>query len=217
MTEPAPLVLGFDSSGPYCSALLLSGSEVLAERHQEMAKGQVEHLMPLLEDTLQDAGCQWADLTALGVGVGPGNFTGIRIAVSAARGLSLSLNIPAVGVPLMDCLALDGPRPMLASLDARRDMVYVQLFDGSGAGPIRMCKLDEVTASQANLTCIGERAGDIANKVGGVHKPAAYAPASAIARLAAQRFRDTKNAPTPLYIKPADAAPSKVAPPVILS
>ena len=54
--------------------------------------------MPLLEDVLAEAGIGWRDLAAIGVGTGPGNFTGVRISVAAARGLALGLGIPAIGV-----------------------------------------------------------------------------------------------------------------------
>ena len=59
-----------------------------------MARGQAERLVPMLEEMLAEAGLGWRDLDALGVCTGPGNFTGIRISVSAARGLALALDVP---------------------------------------------------------------------------------------------------------------------------
>lgn len=90
-------ILGFDTSGPWCAAAVLDGG-ALHLRAEEMGRGQAERLVPLLEELLAEAGLRWADLDALGVGVGPGNFTGIRIGVSTARGLALGLGIPAHGV-----------------------------------------------------------------------------------------------------------------------
>ena len=95
---PDPVVLGFDTSAAHCAAALLRGDAILAHRHEEMGKGQAERLFPLLEDLLSEAGLTWRDLHVIGVGIGPGNFTGIRIAVAAARGLALSLGIPAIGI-----------------------------------------------------------------------------------------------------------------------
>ena len=89
-----PLILGFDTSAAHCAAALLCGEQCLAARHEDMTRGQAERLMPLLEDLLAEAGASWRDLARIGVGIGPGNFTGVRIAVSAARGLALSLKIP---------------------------------------------------------------------------------------------------------------------------
>ena len=63
-----------------------------------MKRGQAEQLMPLCQEVLEEANLIWQDISLIGVGIGPGNFTGIRIAVSAARGVALGLGIPAIGV-----------------------------------------------------------------------------------------------------------------------
>ena len=212
-----PFILGFDTSAAHCAAALLSGDKIVAARHEQMRKGQAERLMPMLEEVLAEAGRGWHDLDAIGVGVGPGNFTGIRIAVSAARGLSLALEIPAVGVPITECLALDVPRPVLTTLDARRDQVYVQRFDGDGPGPIHMDTVNELSEPTNGLICVGHRAEEIAARLDASHQPAAFAPAEAVARLAAQRYPGTTKRPAPLYIRPADAKPPSDPPPVILT
>src|SRR6056297_2365432 len=77
-------ILAFDTSAAHCAAAIVSGDTILARRDEEMARGQAERLMPLLAELLAEAGLAWSDLAALGVGTGPGNFTGIRIAVAAA-------------------------------------------------------------------------------------------------------------------------------------
>ena len=82
-------ILGFDTSAAHCAAALLRGTQVIDSRLEEMSKGQAERLMPMIEEMLAAQGLAWADLAAIGVGIGPGNFTGVRIAVSAARGLAL--------------------------------------------------------------------------------------------------------------------------------
>ena len=83
-----PVILGFDTSGHHCAAALRWGDDQVAHVTEDMAKGQAERLMPLLQALLDQEGYSWADLDAVAVGVGPGNFTGIRIGVSAARGLA---------------------------------------------------------------------------------------------------------------------------------
>ena len=88
-------ILAFDTSAAHCAAALLLPDSLIL-RLEPMEKGQAERLMPMLEDVLAEGGLAWSDLKALAVGTGPGNFTGIRIAVSAARGLALGLGIPAV-------------------------------------------------------------------------------------------------------------------------
>ena len=88
-----------------------------------MAKGQAERLMVMLEEMLAEAEISWADLCVVGVGTGPGNFTGVRISVAAARGLALGLGIPAIGVTALEAAAFGASLPVQVVLDARRDEV----------------------------------------------------------------------------------------------
>ena len=95
-----------------------------------MARGQAERLMDLLHDVLEAGGCGWRDLAAVAVGTGPGNFTGLRIAVAAARGLALGLGIPAVGVSAFE-IRLEQARHDAAGRDvvvlpAPRGGLYLQ-------------------------------------------------------------------------------------------
>lgn len=217
MTD-APLVLGFDTSGPWLGVLLLSGQDVLSDHHVDMPKGQAEALFPALEDALAKGGADWGDLDAIGVGIGPGNFTGIRISVAAARGLALSLEIPAIGVSILEAAAYGQDSPVLATRDAPRGQAYVQGFDmDTPLGPDLMA-IDEVDTGlmEPGLVCVGTAAEAVAARIGAPAVPATFAPASAIARIAATRWREDTPPPAPLYLKPADAAPSRDAPPVIL-
>ena len=205
-----PLVLGFDTSGPYISAVLLRGTEVLSDFYEDMARGQGEALFPLLEDLLKRGGAGWRDLHALGVGVGPGNFTGIRISVSAARGLALSLEIPTIGVDLLEAVALATDGPVLSCLTAPREQAYVQGFGTQAEIPAQFLAIEEIPHdwSMPGLTCVGSAAETIAMRLSAKHTPAVYAPGSAVARLAAGRWQNDLPAPAPLYLKPADAAPA---------
>ena len=197
MASDGPLVLGFDTSGPHCAAVLLSEDTVAAARVEPMQKGQAERLMPLLEEVLAGAGVAWGDLTTLAVGIGPGNFTGTRIAVSAARGLALGLGVPAVGVSSFEATAFGHARPVTAAVQAPRGQVYVQRFGVAGADAPELC-LPENTRDDAPL----------------VECPAPGGLVAAMARIA--RDRGPGPRPAPLYVRPADAAPPREAPPVIL-
>lgn len=203
-----PLVLGFDTSAAHCAAALVSGGAVIAARHDDMAKGQAEHLMPMLADLLASAGADWGDLAALGVGIGPGNFTGIRISVAAARGLALGLGIPAYGISTFEAMALDAPRPLTVVIDARRGQIYSQNFDADGATP-RMHLADGFQPPHpvVALPGVADHAAPPRHDIG-----------PAVALIAAGHLRAGRPAarPAPLYIRPADAAPPSEPAPVIV-
>lgn len=88
---PNQFVLAFDTSAAHCAVSLFIDGKCFDQRIEPMNKGQAERLFPLCEEILNLAGINWQNLDAIGVCVGPGNFTGVRVGVSAARGLSLSL------------------------------------------------------------------------------------------------------------------------------
>lgn len=184
-------LLAFDTSAAHCAAALFSNGRVIATHVDEMSRGQAEHLMPMLEGFLAGHGKTWSDLTRIGVGVGPGNFTGIRISVSAARGLALGLAIPAVAVSTLEAIHHLDPGAT-AAVTAPRDMVYAQVPGG-------VARLVPVTdAPEA------------------VFAPDAHSLIAAMAEVAALADTAPTDRPKPLYIKPADAAPARDAAPVLL-
>ena len=200
---PPETLLAFDTSAAHCAAALLCGDRVIL-RMEEMQKGQAERLMPLLEEVLAEAGIGWADLTALAVGTGPGNFTGVRIAVAAARGLALGLGIPAVGVTRLEAVAHGLPRPISVIEDARREQIYVQSF-ADGPASARLADAENPGALYDLRT--GSAAGPDA-------LPPAMPLAEAIARIAATRPNAPR--PAPFYLRGADAAPPSDPPPTLL-
>ena len=209
-----PLTLGFDTSGAHCGAALIRGDACLGAAYENMAKGQAERLMVMLEEVLEEGGARWSDVERIGVGVGPGNFTGIRISVAAARGLALGLGVPTVGVSLLEALAFGQTKPTLACLDARRGAYFLQGFNGAPYEEPAFHK--DLPTLPPGLLCIGTAGGDIAARTGGHHEPAVYAPASAIARIAARRAIRPDERPAPLYLRAPDATPSSTPIPSIL-
>ncbi len=198
-----PAILAFDTSAAHCAAALLCDGQIVAHRHEAMDKGQAERLMPMLQDLLAEAGLAWRDLTALAVGTGPGNFTGIRIAVAAARGLALSLGIPAIGVTRLQALAHGLPRPLWVVEDAKRGEVYAQRFD--------------ITDSAAMLTRADALHLDAPHAGNALPDALPSAPlAQATAFVAATRIGTAQPRPAPFYLRGADAAPPADPPPVIL-
>lgn len=215
MRSPGPVVLGFDTSAAHCAAALLSGGRVAARRHEAMDRGQAERLFPMLEEVLAEGGLGWGELDALGVGTGPGNFTGVRIAVSAARGLALSLGVPAVGVTALEAAAFGLARPVTATLDARRGDVYAQRFDRGAARLVAAEAL--ATELPPGAALVGSGARLVAPLCGAEILEPAVPIAEAVARIAAERFAEAGlPRPAPLYLRAADAALPSEPPPVIL-
>ena len=206
-----PLILAFDTSAAHCAAALLLGDQILAQTQQDMAKGQAERLFPLLQDLLHQAGKDWPDLDAIGVCTGPGNFTGVRISVASARGLALSLKIPAVGISKLEAMAYGTKGTSLSVLDARRERFYVQSFtDGIAQNTPQMIEEADLIERVQNANTIHTSGEDIAILA---NRPIDHADhiISAVARLTAQRFATTTDRPAPLYLRAPDAAPAKDA------
>lgn len=203
MTQ-GPILLSFDTSAAHCAAAVLFQDRCL-HRFEPMEKGQAERLFPLLEELLAEAELGWSDLTAIAVGTGPGNFTGVRISVAAARGLALALGVPAIGVTKLEALAYGQPRPVTVIEDARRGEVYVQTFTADGPLPATVGPAEDF----AGIT--GPFVGNAAAN------PLPVLPlAEAIALIARERLGQTLPRPAPFYLRGADAAPSSDPPPVIL-
>ncbi len=221
-------ILAFDTSAAHCAAAVLKDDAICAEYFDIMERGQAERLMPILEEALAEAKVSWRDLDAIGVGVGPGSFTGVRIAVSAARGLALALGIPAIGVSnfeiMRDPLGLGANPAEIVSLPAPRDQAYVQQFRyGVPQSPPRVINPSDPPADlelPANMTVRGYRAMDIARPFhASVEESAIEGNGRRIARVAEWKLKpgDTPERPVPLYVRPADAAVPREKPPQILA
>jgi tRNA threonylcarbamoyladenosine biosynthesis protein TsaB len=126
------VLLAIDTAAPRLQLALLVGDRVdtLVE---DMAQGQAERIFPAIDELLARNALTYKDLTRIAVSTGPGSFTGLRIGLSAARGLGLALNLPVIGVPSLLGLSLATEcDPVAVLLDARRDEAYFQLFTGPG-------------------------------------------------------------------------------------
>jgi tRNA threonylcarbamoyladenosine biosynthesis protein TsaB len=126
------VLLAIDTAAPRLALAVLRGeqAETLVE---DMATGQAERLFPALDELLTRAGVTYKDLIRIAVTTGPGSFTGLRIGLSAARGLGLALNIPVLGIPSLFALSLTSQcDPVAVLLDAKRGEAYFQTFSGPG-------------------------------------------------------------------------------------
>ncbi|MBK1838955.1 tRNA (adenosine(37)-N6)-threonylcarbamoyltransferase complex dimerization subunit type 1 TsaB [Azospirillum sp. YIM B02556] len=142
-------VLGLDTATSGCSAAVWEGSagqagagkadgvRVTVKRSPPMARGQAEVLVPLAQEVLAEAGVGFADLDRIAVTVGPGAFTGLRIALAAARGIAVARGLPVVGITSFDAIAHGVPeaeragRSLLVAVDSRRAEPFLQLYDAA--------------------------------------------------------------------------------------
>ena len=188
----------------------MSGGTVIARRHEEMVRGQAERLFPLLHAMMEEAGVGWRDLDALAVGTGPGNFTGLRVAVAAARGLALSTGLPAFGVDGFATRAEGTVGPALTCIAAPRGAVHARRMGPGLDDAVETATPDQAReiARTESLVLIGEALG----------APPAYPLAEAIGRAAHRRHAagEVPARPAPFYVRPPDAAPSRDAAPTLL-
>jgi len=127
------MILALDACLGACSVAVMDGDRVLAVRSEPMWRGHQERLASMVAQTMAEAGCAFEALTRIGVTVGPGSFTGLRVGIAFAKGLALALDIPVVGVGSLAALAQGRLGLILAAADARRGQVYWQVFDGGAA------------------------------------------------------------------------------------
>ena len=164
-----------------------------------MQKGQGETLGLLIKDLLISQNLKINLVTRIGVGIGPGNYTGIRVSVSFARGLSLALGCPAFGISSFEATYFGHSGPAFVLVPAIGDQVYIQQYPQTVDGPWLGTEREIDFADSKRLErCSGQRLSEN------------------IAHLAAQRSSEGISPPAPLYLKPAGAAPAREPPPKIL-
>ncbi|MBI3701275.1 MAG: tRNA (adenosine(37)-N6)-threonylcarbamoyltransferase complex dimerization subunit type 1 TsaB [Afipia sp.] len=138
------LVLAIDTALDSCAAAVLDShaKKILAQESLPMKRGHAEALMPLIARVVTKARVSYFDLDRVAVTTGPGSFTGLRVGISAARGIALAANKEVVGVTTLSAyvaplVAELNELPIVAAIDARHDNVYFQAVSGKGAALIR--------------------------------------------------------------------------------
>ncbi|HEX4096165.1 MAG TPA: tRNA (adenosine(37)-N6)-threonylcarbamoyltransferase complex dimerization subunit type 1 TsaB [Caulobacteraceae bacterium] len=202
-------VLAIDTCLDACQAALISIDEVVFARSEPMHRGHQERLAPMLAEAMAAAGSRFAELDRIGVTVGPGSFTGLRVGLAFAKGLAIARQIRCVGVGVLEALAVGVDGRVLAAIDARRDQVYLQLFDGGRAmGEPEAVLLEDAGdwisrhGGSEGLTVTGSGAPLLAGLSARLLPLAAPDPV-AIARIAAA---DPATAPArPIYLRAPDA------------
>ena len=138
------LILAIDTALDACAAGVLDteAGELIAQESQAMKRGHAEALMPLIGRVVAASGTAFTSLSRIAVTTGPGSFTGLRVGLSAARGIALAANIPVVGVTTLAAYAApivsqNAEYPVVSAIDARHDHVYLQVVSGNGSALVR--------------------------------------------------------------------------------
>ena len=194
-------VLGLDTSAKHCSVAVACGGEVLSSNHSCTERGQAEALFPLIQETMRDCGVELSELAAVGTGTGPGSFTGVRLAVSAARGLALALGIPAVGVSTFDLAAFGQSCRVLAVVDAGKGFAYAKACPDGDA--VHFAVGESPGRFKERLPVVGFRSGDIAASMGTEPMSPKHLEGEAAALIAAGRIPHAGPRPQPVYLRSA--------------
>lgn len=219
------LILAIDTALDACAAAVLDtdASKLIAQESQPMKRGHAEALMPLIARVMKESGIGFAALDRIAVTTGPGSFTGLRVGLSAARGIALAAGKPVVGLTTLTAYAApivgqNAAQPVISAIDARHDHVYFQVVNGDGSSLVRprVAPVEEALgASQFGAPyLVGNAAGILAERWPQDAPPpfkvdAQPAPdISWVAWLGAAVSPDTAPA-RPYYLRAPDAKPPK--------
>jgi tRNA threonylcarbamoyladenosine biosynthesis protein TsaB len=173
-------LLALSTSTPRGSAALLDGGSVLAAAAYDDLRGHAERIFGAIDEVLAAAGVERADVQAIGCDVGPGSFTGVRVAVASAKGIALALGIAAAGVGSLEAMAraafshAAAPGDLVVPvIDAKKGEIFVAAFDAPGAaarfGPehVRWDQISEAIAALSPTSPGGRLvvAGEIAEAI----------------------------------------------------
>ena len=218
------ILLAIDTALEYCAAAVLDSGAMtmIAQETLEMKRGHAEALMPLIARVIKASERSYLDLDRIAVTTGPGSFTGLRVGISAARGIGLAAGKPVVGLTTLSAYSApliaeqQDQQPVLAAIDARHDNVYFQVVAGNGTTlmPPAIAPVEETfTASRFGaLRLVGNAAQMLADRWP-KHLPAPTSidqrPGPDIGWVAWLGAATDPNLapPKPFYLRPPDAKP----------
>jgi tRNA threonylcarbamoyladenosine biosynthesis protein TsaB len=217
------LILAIDTALDACAVAVLDTElgRPVARHSESMARGHAEALMPMIAAVMRQAGIGFAALDRIAVTTGPGSFTGLRVGLSAARGLALAADKPVVGLTTLTAYAAplvaeNAAHPVIAAIDARHGQVYYQEVAGNGASLVRprLGPIEEaVEASQYGaLRLVGNAAALLAERWPALAPPPAQVEPAAspditwVGWLGAAVSPDAAPA-RPYYLRAPDARP----------
>jgi tRNA threonylcarbamoyladenosine biosynthesis protein TsaB len=220
-------VLAIDTALEACSAAVLNTENgAVTPESLPMLRGHAEALIPLIDRVMKQAGTTFTELDRIGVTTGPGSFTGLRVGISAARGIALSTGKLAIGVTTLETyaapwIAHDDKTAVAVAIDARHQHVYLQIFAPGGRATNAPRIASVANAVQSATGCGPVRIVGTGAAMLAMAWPARETPPTLVedrrapdiawvARLAVAPERDTSR-PKPLYLRAPDAQPQDAA------
>lgn len=212
-------LLALDTALDRCSVALRACDGTVTALSEPMSRGHAERLAPMIAAVMQTAGLGFAAINRVAVTTGPGSFTGVRVALSTARGLGMALAVPVIGIGTLAVLAAAARmrhpgHPVEAALSTRDGLVIVQRFaaDGTPDDPVPLLAPPDarVQTLPDDAVLIGSGTARLAEARAAAGLPAlACDPADGVdpavlATLAAAAV-PTGRPPEPVYVRPPDA------------
>jgi tRNA threonylcarbamoyladenosine biosynthesis protein TsaB len=217
-------ILAIETGSRSCSVAIFSSlTDIPAVAHENTDHGHATMLMPMIERAMAKAGCDYAELERIAVSVGPGSFTGIRVGLAAALGLSLASGVPVVGISSFLTVANVDPaerqdRRLFALLDSRREEPFLVELDAE----LRFVQppafvtpeaLDAILAPARPLILAGDApAMGRYTTQGGIRLMQTSPDALSVASLAADPARRYDLPAKPVYVRPPDVTMPKSKP-----
>ncbi len=197
------LLLSLDTASTTLSLALFEGEKVLAKFDETMLRGQAERLSTEIQELFKTAGRNVNELSGVAVGVGPGSFTGVRVALATARGFALALNVPVMGVSSLEAYAYESKEDIFVALDTKRGDFYVAGFnkDLEEVFEPRVMTMDEIKILNPKL--IASDVADLFEQEGFNVRKNDFSLSEQIAKIALARGENNLPA-EPLYLREAD-------------
>lgn len=216
-------ILAIDTSSKFLSIALGDGKDTIKEENYLLDRRHSSLLIPKIKEMLDGSGLSINKINTFVCGLGPGSFTGLRIGVSAVKGLGLALKKPCIGIASIDAIALNADSGMIVPIiDAKRENVYSAIYEKKNGRIIRktdylLIKVDKLLKKvKKDAIFLGDGISIYKDKIGRgifLEEKYWYPKAGNLIKLALPKIKRTKKCDLaklePIYLYPKDCQVKK--------